>query len=320
MIITTFLVSVVMLVVWKKSIFLVALFYFPFSFVEFVYLSSQLTKFTKGGYLPLVCAFVMTMVMGTWHYVQKGRYMFELKNKVATGYLRMLANDPNINRVPGIGLLYSELVQGIPPIFPHFIANLPCVHSVVVFVTIKAIPISSVAIEERFLFQQVEPKEYRIFRCVVRHGYRDVLGDVVEFESQLVQQLKEFIRHESLLLEVEETTTAEQVPTPTSESEIEEITDQGALARSPSFSDCIQSLGMTKGVEKEIHFIEEAMEKGVVHLLGEAEVVADPKSSIFNKIVVNYAYNFLRKNFRQKDLLVAIHGKRLLKVGMTYEI
>ncbi|KAJ1407056.1 Potassium transporter [Sesbania bispinosa] len=304
MTITTFLVSFVMLVVWKKSIWLVSLFFVPFGCIELVYLSAQLTKFTEGGFLPLVTAFFITMVMGTWYYAQKERYMFELKNKVSTEYVRKLANDINIKRVPGIGFLYSELVQGIPPIFPHFIDNIPCIHSVVVFVSIKAIPISTVALEERFLFRQVEPREYRIFRCVVRHGYRDVVGDPLEFESQLLQQLKEFIRQESLMLGVEGPTT-EQVPISTNESD--EIPDQGSI--------------QTLGVETEIKFIDKAMDqKGVVYLLGETEVVADPKSSIFNKIVVNYGYSFLRRNFRQRDKLMAIPRKRLVKVGMTYEI
>lgn len=311
MLITTFLVSLVMLVVWKKSIWLVALFFIPFGCIEMVYLSAQMTKFIEGGFLPLVSAALFTIIMGIWYYVQKERYMFELKNKVSAEYFRKMVSDPNINRVPGIGLLYSELVQGIPPIFPHFIANIPCIHSVVVFVSIKAIPVSSVALEERFLFRQVEPREYRIFRCVVRHGYTDVIGDAMEFESQLVQHLKEFIRQENSMLELEGTTTIEQ----------ESITDQGALAVSHASLDSIQALvGVVEGVEKETTFIEEALEKGVVYLLGEAEVVADPKSSIFNKIIVNYAYSFLRKNFQQRDALMAIPRKRLVKVGMTYEI
>ncbi|KAK7275545.1 hypothetical protein RIF29_16664 [Crotalaria pallida] len=327
MVITTCLVSLIMLVIWKKSIWLVALFFLPFGCVEFLYLSSQLTKFAGGGFLPLVFATFLTMVMGIWHYVHKERYMFELNNKVSSDYLTELTKNPNINRVPGIGLLYSELVQGIPPIFPHFIENLPSTHSVVVFVSIKAIPISKVVLEERYLFRQVEPKEYRMFRCVVRYGYNDVREDPVEFENQLVENLKEFIRQENFILEIKGKRTTEQVP----ETEVADISQDSNINATSSAKEgkASSSTGSCArvnpnqgglGVEKEIKFIEKAMEKGVVYLLGEAEVVADPKSSIINKLVVNYAYSFLRKNFRQGDKLMAIPRKRLLKVGMTYEI
>ncbi|XP_061352801.1 potassium transporter 5-like [Gastrolobium bilobum] len=320
MFITTCLVSLIMLIIWKKSMWLVALFFLPFGFVEFGYLSAQLTKFTDGGYLPVLSAIFLTMVMGIWHHVQKERYMFELKNKVSTDYLRTLANNPNVNRVPGIVLLYSELVQGIPPIFPHFIANIPSIHSVVVFVSIKAIPISRVILEERFLFRQVEPREYRIFRCVVRYGYKDRIEDPLVFESQLVHHLKEFIGQESFM--VKGTKTTENVPTCDNDSENMDEVDivvsrdsSEGVSKSSTFSH-----PPIEGVEKEIEFVYNAMEKGVVYLLGEAEIVADPKSSFFNKIIVNYAYSFLRNNFRQGDTSMSVPRKRLLRVGMTYEI
>lgn len=80
-----------------------------------------------------------------------------------------------------------------------------------------------------------------------------------------------------------------------------------------------QVLGVA-AVEEEMAFIEKAMKKGVVYLLGEAEVVAEPKSSLIKKMVVNYAYSFLRKNFRQGENVLEIPRTRLLRVGMTYEI
>ena len=356
MMITTSLVSLIMLVIWKKSIWRVAIFFLAFGCTEFLYFSSQLTKFTGGGFLPIVSALFLTTVMGIWHYVHKERYMFELNNKVSSEYLRELANNPDISRVPGMGLLYSELVQGIPPIFPHLIASVSSIHSILVFVSIKAIPVNRVALEERFLFRHVEPREYRMFRCVVRHGYNDTLEDPVEFESQLIQNLKAFIQQESFMLEAEGTTatTTEQAAVVLSNNESTEMADinnsiEGTKGRSTSSSIRIipnrigaavgvsrasssdSIVGVTaksstfsappiQGAEDEIRFIERAMEKGVVYMLGEAEVVARPNSSILNKIVVNYAYSFLRKNFRQGEKLMAIPRKRLLKVGMTYEI
>ncbi|KAI5422319.1 potassium transporter 5 [Lathyrus oleraceus] len=295
MTITTFLVSVVMWIVWNKKIWQIALFVVPFGSIELVYLSAQLIKFKDGGFLPLVSAIVFTVIMGIWFYAQKERYMFELKNKISSENLIKLVDDLNTNRMPGIGVLYSELVQGIPPIFPHFIANIPSIHSVVIFVSIKTIPISRVVLNERFLFRHVEPRECNIFRCIVRHGYDDLIGDSIEFESQLVQHLKEFIIEEesNYMLEVKETTIEEK--------------------------DSIEALNMVEGVDNEIQFIDNAFEKGVVYMVGETEVLADPNSSFFNKIIVN-AYNVLRRNFQQRHELMAIPHKRLLKVGMTYEI
>ncbi|XAR52874.1 hypothetical protein NMG60_11021192 [Bertholletia excelsa] len=347
MVVTTCMVTLIMLVIWKTSIWWIILFFAVFGSIELCYLSSVLYKFKQGGYLPLCFALILMLIMAIWHYVHKKSYTFELENKVSSEFLKDLALNPNITRVPGIGLLYSELVQGIPPIFRHLISTIPLVHSVLVFVSIKSLPISKVALAERFLFRQVEPREYRMFRCVVRYGYNDKIEEPVEFERQLVENLKEFIRQEHLLCG----------GTPSNEQQVEPVNIQHSslLAKdgivkgssgssrihaaeplqqsNPSrlSSGSIQSLNVVntlsrmaptpiQGVEEEIQFVQKALENGVVYLLGETTIRAEPNSSFVKKIVVNYAYNFLRKNFRQGENILAVPHARLLRVGMTYDI
>ena len=116
---------------------------------------------------------------------------------------------------------------------------------------------------------------------------------------------------------------------------IEEALQQPNPPRVSSSSNSIHSVNATnnstnssnriisvpiQGIEEEIAFVQKAMENGVVYLLGEVDVVAEQKSSFFKKIVVNYAYNFLRKNCRQGEKILEIPHARLVRVGMTYEI
>ncbi|KAI4313450.1 hypothetical protein L6164_026432 [Bauhinia variegata] len=278
-------------------------------------------------------------IMATWHFTQTRRYTFELNNKVSGEKLRELVSSQAISRIPGVALLYSELVEGIPPIFSHFAANISYIPSVVVIVSMKRIPISRVAPQERFLFRQVGQREYRIFRCAVRFGYKDAIGEPKEFEGQLVENLKEFIRHQCLTNVTEEATAAEneQTDNPLSMEgkgssnriiPVHSPSDLGTEANVPRVSSgSIQSIRVVKstrfttpvqGAEEEIRFLEKAMEKNVLYMLGEAEVVAEPNSSILKKIVVNYAYNFLRRNFRQGEKSLAIPHSRLVRIGMTY--
>ncbi|KAL5733828.1 hypothetical protein ACOSP7_031689 [Xanthoceras sorbifolium] len=346
MVITTCMVALIMLVVWKTNVWWIALFFVVFLSIEVTYLSAVLYKFAQGGYFPLALSFVLMIVMGIWHYAQKQRYIYELNNKVSGEYIRDLVANPNVNRIPGMGLLYSELVQGVPPIFPHFIANIPSIHSVLVFVSIKSIPISKVALEERFLFRRVEPREYRMFRCVVRYGYKDKIEEPKEFERQLVEHLKEFIRHEHFMLEGAENAEAmssEPIPHSTLlandvrvvkgstvhiEESLQQQQQEAAASRVSSGSIRLNSsnkilagaVQVQQGAEEEMQFVEKAREKGVVYLLGEAEVVAEENSSLLKKMIVNYGYSFLRKNFRQGEKVLEIPQTRLLRVGMTYEI
>ncbi|OAY76247.1 Potassium transporter 5, partial [Ananas comosus] len=281
--ISTLLVTLVMLMIWKLSMWHAALFYVTFGGTELLYISSVFYKFTQGGYLPLSFSAVLMFIMGTWHYVHVQRYKFELKNKVSSDYVRELALRRDLIRLPGIGFLYSELVQGIPPILPHFIEKIPSIHSVLVLVSIKYLPISRVEMKERFLFRHIEPREHRMFQCVVRYGYNDAVEDTKEFEKLLIEHLKVFVYEESFF--------------------------------SPN-----GHANNTNRVDEEIEFIRNEMAKGVVYLLGEAEVVAENDSNFVRKVVIDYIYNFLRKNFRQGGKVMCIPHNSLLRVGMTYEI
>ncbi|CAL5346582.1 unnamed protein product [Camellia sinensis] len=325
MIITTCMLTLIMLVIWKSSIWWIVLFFVIFGSIEGLYLSSFLFKFIEGGYLPLTFSVVLMLIMGVWHYVHKKRYMFELNNKVSSGFIRDLALNPNINRVPGIGPLYSELVQSIPPIFRRF-TNMPSIHSVLVFVSIKSIPISKVDMEVR-----------------LRYAYNDVIDVTEVFERHLLDHLKEYIRHEYFIRERQQPN--EEVVEPVNIQHSTVIVNKDAKVEGESLqqhnhptshlssprSRSIQSFnvanspnriisGHIQGAGEEMQFAQKAMENGVVYLFGEAEVRAEQNSSLFKRIVVNHAYNFLRKNFSQGEKVLGIPPSKLLRVGMTYEI
>ncbi|KAI3819275.1 hypothetical protein L1987_13101 [Smallanthus sonchifolius] len=187
---------VIMLVIWKTNILLVILFVLVISSTEYIYLSAVLYKFGEGGYLPFSFAVVLMFIMCTWNYVYRAKYNYELDHKVSRDAVKDIVNDTNISRTGGLAIFYSELAHGIPPIFKHYIDNIPALHSVIVFVSIKSLPISRVAPEERFLFRRVKPNELYVFRCVVRYGYTDVRNEKESFEKILVENLKNFVEYE----------------------------------------------------------------------------------------------------------------------------
>uniref|UniRef100_A0A453PHX5 Potassium transporter n=1 Tax=Aegilops tauschii subsp. strangulata TaxID=200361 RepID=A0A453PHX5_AEGTS len=165
---------------------------------ETVYLSAVLYKFTQGPYFPLAMSAVLMVIMIVWHYVHVKRYKYELQHTVSPDEVKHLLERHDLKRVPGLGLFYTELVQGIPPIFPHLIEKIPTVHSVIVFISVKHLPIPHVDVQERFLFRQVEPKESMVFRCVARYGYRDTLEMAGDFVATLVEYLQYYVRDLSL--------------------------------------------------------------------------------------------------------------------------
>jgi len=83
--------------------------------------------------------------------VTKKRYDFEVHSMVSMAWILGLGPSLGLVRVPGIGLVYSELARRVPHIFSHFITNLPAIRSIVVFVCVKYLPVHTVPEGERFL-------------------------------------------------------------------------------------------------------------------------------------------------------------------------
>ncbi|KAI4329756.1 hypothetical protein MLD38_028104 [Melastoma candidum] len=192
---TSALLVIIMIMIWKVDLILVIAYVVVVGSIELLYLSSVLYKFYQGGYLPLAFAVVLMTVMYVWNDVYRRKYHYELNHKLSPDQLREIAARANANshRIPGLAIFYSKLVQGIPPIFGHYMANVAALHSVLVFVSIKSLPISKVPWEERFLFRRVHPRELNVFRCVVRYGYTDTRNEEEPFERLLVDRLKEYV-------------------------------------------------------------------------------------------------------------------------------
>ncbi|XP_039038228.1 potassium transporter 2-like [Hibiscus syriacus] len=196
MLVTTCLTSLVIILCWHKPPIVALLFLLFFGSIELLYFSASLTKFTEGAWLPILLALFLMTIMFVWHYATIKKYEFDLHNKVSLEWLLALGPSLGIARVPGIGLVFTDLTSGIPANFSRFVTNLPAFHRVLVFVCVKSVPVPFVPPAERYLVGRVGPAAHRSYRCIVRYGYRDVHQDVDSFESELVSKLADFIYYD----------------------------------------------------------------------------------------------------------------------------
>ncbi|KAK8969541.1 putative potassium transporter 11 [Platanthera guangdongensis] len=188
-----------MLLVWRSHWILVFLFTALSLLVELTYFSAVLFKVNQGGWVPLVIAAAFLLIMYVWHYGTVKRYEFEMQSRISIAWILGLGPSLGLVRVPGIGFVYSELASGVPRIFSHLITNLPAIHSVVVFVCVKYLPVYRVPAEERFLVKRVGSKNFHIFRCVARYGYKDLHRKDDDFEKMLFDALSTFVQLETMM-------------------------------------------------------------------------------------------------------------------------
>ncbi|XP_040370388.1 potassium transporter 8 isoform X2 [Rosa chinensis] len=344
MLVTTCLMSLVIVLCWHKNIFLAICFILFFGSIEALYFSASLIKFREGAWVPVALSFIFLMVMYVWHYGTFKKYEFDVQNKVSINWLLSLGPTLGIVRVRGIGLIHTELVSGIPAIFSHFVTNLPAFHQVVVFLCIKSVPVPHVKPDERFLVGRVGPREYRLYRCIARYGYRDVHKDDMEFEKDLICSIAEFIRSEKpeCSVKLEKLEDEEKLTVVgTSSSNLDGIrlsVDGTDFKEIASTSELKEIRPATEKVRKRVRFVVpetpqidrdaveelqelmEAREAGMAFILGHSYVKAKRGSSLMKKLVINFGYDFLRRNFRGPTYALSIPHASTLEVGMVYHV
>ncbi|CAL5197029.1 unnamed protein product [Lathyrus oleraceus] len=343
MMVSTTLVTLVMLLIWQTNLFLAFCFLLVFGSVELIYMSSVLSKIFEGGWLPLAFATFFLSVMYTWNYGSVLKYRREVREKISMDLMLDLSSNLGTVRVPGIGLLYNELVQGIPSIFLQFLLSLPALHSTIVFVCIKYVPIPVVPQEERFLFRRVCPKDYHMFRCVARYGYKDSRKeDHRAFEQLLIESLEKFLRKEALEAALEDNFTddLDSISVDTRNSDLtpgtaveelriplmqgQNLEERGATTSREAASTVLPSSYMSldddPSLEYELSALREAMDSGFTYLLGHGDVRAKKDSFFFKKLMINYFYAFLRKNCRGGTANMKVPHTNIIQVGMTYMV
>ncbi|XP_062146234.1 potassium transporter 3 isoform X2 [Alnus glutinosa] len=358
--VTTWLMALIINLVWHKTLLLSLLFILFFGSIEIIFLSSSCMRIPKGGWVPFVIAALFLLIMYVWHYGCRKKYLYDAHNKVSMKWILTQGPSLGIIKVPGIGIIYTELATGIPSMFTHFLTNLPAFYQVVVFVCVKTVPVPYVPHKERYLIGRIGPKSHRIYRCIVRNGYKDVNNSEDDFENELVMSIAEFIQLEaegprtvegSVDGRMAVVRTSEKFGTRLRKSESAFFGESSSS--SPSASATVSSsksalllnlksmnrqestnLNKRRTVRfellntkyKDIHVKEELLElveakhAEVAYVVGHSHIKAKWNSSFLKKFAVNMMYSFLRKNCRAPSVALNIPHICLIEVGMTYHV
>ncbi|KAL6603141.1 hypothetical protein ACP70R_043502 [Stipagrostis hirtigluma subsp. patula] len=336
---TTCLMFLVITTVWNRSVLWAVLFTVGFGSIELTYLSACLAKVPHGGWLPLLLSLVTLLAMSTWHYGTKKKQEYELQNKVCLDRFLSLSSGMGLVRVPGVGFVYSSAANGVPPMFAHFVTNFPAFHRVLIFVSLQTLTVPKVSPGERFLVGRIGPPANRLFRCVVRHGYKEGISDHFSFENQLLMKVVEFLQLQEndaelggaaeysggelsvisaaapssqLLADVDAALMASY----SSNSSGGDI-DAGAVRRVRFEEPCWAG---AEEMKSEVKALLEERESGVSYMIGHTCVLAHESSSAVKKFAVNIVYSFLRRNSRRPAVVLGIPHTSLIEVGMTYRV
>lgn len=82
MLITSCLMVLVMLMVWRTPVWVAALFFACFGCIEAVYLSATLYKVANGAWFPVLLSGFLLLIMYAWHFGSSRKSIFDQKHAV----------------------------------------------------------------------------------------------------------------------------------------------------------------------------------------------------------------------------------------------
>lgn len=292
MLITTILVTLVMILVWKLPWPVALLFLTVFGFIEGVYFTAVCVKVPHGGWVPFAIASMFLAISFCWNYGRRTKHSYEVSHKTSLDNLGASIFSMGTQRVPGICFFYSDLALGVPPIITHYMKNVRTLHQVLVFTTIKFLPVRTVAPEDRFYVGRVGFKG--VYRCVACYGYQDVI-DCKDgaFKDHALRSLQLYLENE----------------------ERNEPDANGMDGRTPSFQRTIAAHNLEDLME-----LNKAREVDAVHVVGKITVRTTESTGWVGRLVINKGYSILRILCRSVVKELQIPPANYLEVGMLYEI
>jgi len=182
--ITTLLFAVVARTRWNWPLWqVVSLTAFFFVF-DFAFLGANVIKIAAGGWVPLVLAAVLLLLMTTW---KRGRLALQQLLQRAGLPLDLMLNELGRRpapRVPGTAVFLTSDSKGAPVVLLHHLKHNKALHEQVVLMSITASNTPTVPREERVT---VSSLDHGFWRVTARYGFMES-PDVPALLAQCAEQ------------------------------------------------------------------------------------------------------------------------------------
>jgi len=167
MLITSVMLGVMMLYVWRWNRFLAIGATTLFLVVDGMYFASNITKIPDGGWFPLLVAAISFTVLTTW---AKGRQLLRQRLSESALPLSVFIKSAatSVHRVRGTSVFLSSSADVVPAALLHNLKHNQVLHGRVLILNVKVEEVPHVAQDKRL---EVHDAGDGFFRVVLHYGY-----------------------------------------------------------------------------------------------------------------------------------------------------
>ena len=167
MFITTLMMAVLVLTVWKWNRWLSYAFVGTFLIIDAAYLASNMTKIPDGGWFPLLVGAIAFTFLTTW---ARGRALMQERLRESAMPMEVFIKSAAsaATRVPGTAVFMTTAPKGVPPALLHNLKHNKVLHDRIMILTVMIDEVPYVSDEDRIGVVDLGSNFYRIF---VRYGF-----------------------------------------------------------------------------------------------------------------------------------------------------
>ncbi|NBX04071.1 MAG: potassium transporter Kup [Alphaproteobacteria bacterium] len=194
MVITAILTFQVMRHLWKWPTLLAGAVMLPLLLIELIFLTANMTKFFDGGFLPLIIALALIVMMRTW---VRGSHTLHEQARDPHDTIAELINELNHyppTRVSGTAVYLSSNADYAPTALLHNLKHNQVLHDHNILLTL------------RFLNAPYAPDETRVEMHEINHDLTRVTAYFGYMESPNVLKVLRMLREKGLKLDMMNTT------------------------------------------------------------------------------------------------------------------
>lgn len=293
--ITTCMVSLVALIVWRINAFIVLFLFLVFACLDGVYLSSALTKVPNGAWFTLMLAVVLSTIFILWRFGKEQQWTAEAGDRLGASQLLTTNSDGEIcltqafgggkvSTVNGVGIFFDKIGDMVPIVFSQFVRKFAARPEIVVFFHLRPLPVPSIPESERYVLSRTAIRS--CYRLTIRHGYTDII---------VSPDLGRMVMEQLVLL--------------VTRLDISTHSDKGSIS----------SKQHSPEVQAELDVIERAFASQTIYIMGKEQMKIKPGSNFMRKILLE-AFLWIRENSRTKMASMNIPADNLVEVGFVKEI
>ena len=292
---TTCMVTVVALIVWRLPIYLVLPVFIIFALWDGIFLSTALSKVPHGAWFTLMLAVIITCVFTLWRYGKEEQWTAEESDNAplsqTTAFkdnqlsLQPLFGGSSITPITGLWIFFDKSGSTVqtPVVFLHFLQKFSAMPEVSVFLHLRPLSVPSVAPSERYTVARcytygTGPDKQPIpncYRLMVRHGYTDEII-TPDLAILVLDLIRAYVNENSRFDPIKD-----------------ESDEMGALLR--------------------------AWKSQIIYIVGKEQLKIAAGSNIFRRMVL-WAFLWMRESSRTKIQQMKVESDRLVEVGFVKEM